>query len=203
MKNVTKNILRFFKLFIGALIWIFGLGLLMSWSSFSVGFGGFIMVAYITISIFVWIYISQRAKLTDDKSFKAVINYTKNSIVTSTKQLITEIKQLFIGLFYLAIGIGIVGLIGWGLIGVGGWIFSSNDNDYTMQEHPNYANYQESKDCSDLEPENPYDYDSGHYAGFEWGENGNNCSGNSDSFVEGCEEYEIQDEAYTACLDNE
>jgi hypothetical protein len=100
-------------------------------------------------------------------------------------------------------GNGVIGLIIiiaviWGVSS----FFGDDENDYVMQEHPNYANYQESRDCSDLEPENPYDYGSGHYAGFEWGENGNYCSGNSDSFVEGCEEYEIQDEAYTACLNN-
>ena len=79
----------------------------------------------------------------------------------------------------------------------------NKDDDYSkqiMQEHPNYETYKETKDCSSLEPENPYDEGSGHYAGFEWGENGNSCGGNSSSFIEGCEEYEIQEEAYNACL---
>lgn len=57
-------------------------------------------------------------------------------------------------------------------------------------------------DCSSLEPDNPYSYGTGHYAGYEWGQNGNYCSGNSTSFIEGCEEYESQDEAYSACLSN-
>ncbi len=41
-----------------------------------------------------------------------------------------------------------------------------------MHEHPNYESYTETKDCSSLEPENPYNEGSGHYAGFEWGESG-------------------------------
>ena len=55
------------------------------------------------------------------------------------------------------------------------------------------------KDCSSLEPQNPYDEGSGHYAGFKWGEDGKSCGGNSPSFIEGCEEYEAQEEAYNAC----
>ncbi len=60
--------------------------------------------------------------------------------------------------------------------------------------------FHSSDDC--VEPENPYDYDTGHYAGWEWGEEGNYCSGNSDSFAEGCEEYEAAEAAYEQCLDN-
>lgn len=37
---------------------------------------------------------------------------------------------------------------------------------------------------------NPYDSDSGHGAGYDWAERtGGDCSGNSASFNEGCEEY--------------
>lgn len=40
---------------------------------------------------------------------------------------------------------------------------------------------------------NPYSQGSGHYAGYEWAERtGRACSGNSTSFIEGCEEYRIQ-----------
>lgn len=47
------------------------------------------------------------------------------------------------------------------------------------------------------EPENPYSPGSGHYAGFEWGERtGRTCGGNSASFIEGCEEYQRQQEEY-------
>lgn len=48
------------------------------------------------------------------------------------------------------------------------------------------------------EPENPYNAGSGHSAGFEWAEENDvsSCSGNSQSFIEGCEEYLSQrDEA--------
>ena len=55
-------------------------------------------------------------------------------------------------------------------------------------------------DCSSLIPQNSYDYDSGHSAGFEWGASGNSCKGNSESFIEGCNEYENQENAYQYCL---
>ena len=51
------------------------------------------------------------------------------------------------------------------------------------------------------EPENPYAEDSGHYAGYEWAERNNpgNCGGSSQSFIEGCEEYQRQDEEFEEC----
>jgi hypothetical protein len=51
------------------------------------------------------------------------------------------------------------------------------------------------------EPENPYAPGSGHYAGFEWAEEKapSTCGDNSDSFIEGCEEYERQADAYKEC----
>jgi hypothetical protein len=51
------------------------------------------------------------------------------------------------------------------------------------------------------EPENPYDEDSGHSAGFEWAQENNtgSCGGNSDSFIEGCEEYQSQEDKYEQC----
>jgi hypothetical protein len=54
-------------------------------------------------------------------------------------------------------------------------------------------------DCT--EPENPYDEGSGHYAGYEWAESSGSgtCGGNSQSFIEGCEEYENQQAAYQDC----
>lgn len=57
-------------------------------------------------------------------------------------------------------------------------------------------------DCTELEPDNPYSPGSGHYAGFEWAENNSvsSCGGNSTSFVEGCEEYIRQADAYDACV---
>lgn len=54
------------------------------------------------------------------------------------------------------------------------------------------------------EPENPYDEGSGHYAGFEWAERtgAGTCGGNSQSFIEGCEEYQRQQAEYEECEDN-
>lgn len=50
------------------------------------------------------------------------------------------------------------------------------------------------------EPENPYSLGSGHYAGYQWGEEGNGCGGRSASFIEGCEEYERQEADYYSCM---
>ena len=60
-----------------------------------------------------------------------------------------------------------------------------------------------SRDCSSLEPENPYSEGTGHYAGYEWAESNDpaSCGGNSTSFIEGCEEYHDQVKAYKACLE--
>lgn len=52
------------------------------------------------------------------------------------------------------------------------------------------------------EPENPYSSGSGHYAGYKWGESGKTCGGNSGSFIEGCEEYQTQNEVYIQCTNN-
>jgi hypothetical protein len=53
--------------------------------------------------------------------------------------------------------------------------------------------------CS--EPQNPYDEGSGHYAGYEWAETNNpgTCGGRSQSFTEGCEEYQHQESEYEDC----
>jgi hypothetical protein len=92
----------------------------------------------------------------------------------------------------------IIVLLIWGGIQVWNWIFPSySDSSYSSSPYSFHGGI---SDCT--EPENPYDYGSGHYAGFEWGENGNYCSGNSDSFVEGCEEYYSQEEAYDDCINN-
>ncbi len=51
------------------------------------------------------------------------------------------------------------------------------------------------------EPENPYTEGTGHYAGYEWAESHDSgtCNGSSDSFNEGCEEYETQEAEYQEC----
>ena len=52
-----------------------------------------------------------------------------------------------------------------------------------------------------IEPENPYNDDGGHDAGYKWAEeHGELCDGNSDSFNEGCEEYHDQLRRYEKCL---
>ena len=46
------------------------------------------------------------------------------------------------------------------------------------------------EDGNKIEIGNPYSPGTGHYAGYEWAERtGGSCSGNSESFNEGCEEY--------------
>lgn len=57
----------------------------------------------------------------------------------------------------------------------------------------------ERREC--IEPENPYDEWSWHYAGYEWWEQWNYCSGNSDSFIEWCEMFEELDETFAECED--
>jgi hypothetical protein len=51
------------------------------------------------------------------------------------------------------------------------------------------------------EPENPYAEGTGHYAGYEWAEQKDpaTCGGSSQSFVEGCNEYESQESEYEEC----
>ncbi len=59
----------------------------------------------------------------------------------------------------------------------------------------------EAKIC--VEPENSYDEDTGHYAGYNWAqENGEACDGNSEPFNEGCNEYYSQLGTYEACKKN-
>jgi hypothetical protein len=55
--------------------------------------------------------------------------------------------------------------------------------------------------ASCTEPANPYSEGTGHYAGYEWAEkNGSGtCNSSSDSFNEGCEEYESQESEYQNC----
>jgi len=67
---------------------------------------------------------------------------------------------------------------------------SANDNEEQGEA---------SQECH--EPENPYDEGSGHYAGFQWAEEHDptSCGGNSQSFIEGCEEYQEQESAYQDC----
>ena len=66
------------------------------------------------------------------------------------------------------------------------------NNDHT-------ATGSNSKVC--VEPQNPYNESSGHYAGFNWAmENNWDCDGNSESFNEGCQEYFQQLDKYDECV---
>ena len=91
-------------------------------------------------------------------------------------------------------GIILMLLLLWGGLQVWHWIFPDQSSITP------YSSNRSGREC--VEPENPYNYGTGHYAGFEYGEQGNYCSGNSDSFIEGCEEYNNQEEAYNNCMDN-
>lgn len=82
---------------------------------------------------------------------------------------------------------------------------SYNYNQNSSYSNTNsYYNNEEVEDCSNLEPENPYSSDGGHYAGFEWAQNNgvSSCGGNSESFIEGCEEYLSQEEVFETCESN-
>lgn len=56
------------------------------------------------------------------------------------------------------------------------------------------------KEC--IDPKNPYDEWSWHYAWYERGIKWNDCSWNSDSFIEWCEEYNSQILDYENCENN-
>ena len=68
---------------------------------------------------------------------------------------------------------------------------SSSSEKATKEETANH--------CS--EPQNPYAAGSGHYAGYEWAETNapGTCGGRSESFIEGCEEYQQQESEYEDC----
>ena len=62
-------------------------------------------------------------------------------------------------------------------------------------------NDSEGTTASCTEPSNPYSEGTGHYAGYEWAKkNGSgDCNTSSQSFNEGCEEYETQESEYEEC----
>jgi hypothetical protein len=67
--------------------------------------------------------------------------------------------------------------------------------------NPSDSNGEAASATTCTEPENPYDEGSGHYAGYEWAQQNSTatCGGNSQSFIEGCEEYESQEAKYQDC----
>jgi len=83
----------------------------------------------------------------------------------------------------------VIGLI-WGAYS----IFSKNDsadNNYDYNSYDSSYDYDSGDSDYYTNYGNPYNEGSGHYAGYEWAEqNGvSSCGGNSNSFIEGCEEY--------------
>jgi hypothetical protein len=80
----------------------------------------------------------------------------------------------------------LIGLLGF--IGCGSSQPSSNDEE-------------SAPDAGCTEPHNPYTEGTGHYAGFEWAENNSSgtCNTSSESFNEGCEEYDSQESEYQDC----
>lgn len=152
---------------------------------------------------FATIIFFYRRSRQEDKSVKGVLVAIKKDIVHGVREFWRGLIAFVTAIFYIAIAIVMIWVVIYGVMTVSGWLFgfgNSGSTDY-MEQHPNYDSYRNSHDCSDLEPDNPYSYGTGHYAGFEWGEQGNYCDGNSQSFIEGCWEYESQDEAFSACED--
>lgn len=105
------------------------------------------------------------------------------------------------------------------LIAVFGWYLFTDDNkkadQYTSSNKSyqyentgtNSGNYYQNETYSNQaeEPSNPYYEGSGHSAGYEWAEENDvdDCGGNSQSFIEGCEEYVSQKEEYQNPEDEE
>lgn len=78
------------------------------------------------------------------------------------------------------------------------WHFFWGNEDESYKNNTEVYS-KEARQC--IEPENPYDEWSGHYAGYEWWEQWNSCWWNSSSFIEGCEMFEELDEAFAQCED--
>lgn len=68
-------------------------------------------------------------------------------------------------------------------------------------ESTHNASTEDSSEIACELPQNPYSEGSGHYAGYEWAEQNNpaTCDGKSDSFIEGCEEWQKQVSDHEAC----
>lgn len=98
-------------------------------------------------------------------------------------------------------GLVFLALLIWGGSSLWGFVFGGSNSEYSDSSYGQPTSFYDSSEyCS--EPENPFAYGSGHYAGWEWGEQGNYCDGNSNSFIEGCEEYDQAQMEYEECLNN-
>lgn len=88
--------------------------------------------------------------------------------------------------------------------GCGNSAYSGSDSDYVggYYSGSSYDDYENAP----VEPENPYStFQEGHYAGYEWAQDNevDSCGGNSDSFIEGCEEYVNERDEYQSSLDEQ
>ena len=96
------------------------------------------------------------------------------------------------GLFILLLILGVLVFV-WSRLSS-----ESSDNNKVAGPEPEPSSEASIREC--VEPENPYSEGTGHYAGYEWAErNGSSCSTSSQSFNEGCEEYETQESEYEEC----
>ena len=68
---------------------------------------------------------------------------------------------------------------------------SSTYETQAVEYTPSESQYHYKSPSEDYDHGNPYDDGSGHDAGYKWAEENSvdSCDGNSDSFIEGCEEY--------------
>ena len=92
--------------------------------------------------------------------------------------------------------LGTLALLGGIMLTVGCRTSESSNSSESSRQGPS------AKECT--EPENPYDEGSGHFAGFDWAQNNGSgtCDGHSQSFDEGCEEYERQKTDFDECIAN-
>ncbi|MEK7601907.1 MAG: hypothetical protein AAB472_00245 [Patescibacteria group bacterium] len=94
----------------------------------------------------------------------------------------------------------IVGVAFWSLVVWGTYSLFSDDSSGGSVSGDHYGVYEDSYVNENYapEPENPYDDGTGHSAGYEWAEENDvsDCDGNSNSFIEGCQEYVDQRDSY-------
>jgi hypothetical protein len=81
---------------------------------------------------------------------------------------------------------------------IAAYFYVSNESSEGLSEQFNQEMLPTATSCQ--RPNNPFNNGGGHYAGFEWAKDkGQSCSGNSTSFVDGCEEYYQQLKGYKQC----
>ena len=93
------------------------------------------------------------------------------------------------------VGVIIIGAIMWAIFAAFGGDSEGNSSYSSGSTYSSYGYDREDPEYYE-EAENPYSDGSGHSAGYEWAEENDvdSCGGNSNSFIEGCEEYLEQKE---------